>query len=283
MIVATCEYFVFDSQRATSFLQNHTQLALVHMSDHYTRVTTGGSPLKTDAPVVGILFGHGSAIVDAEDIPLDDPTKAVELHQAVFPQNVVVGCYRVTQTEGEPTADDIRQVQALQQAFGGSSSLYFGLLQVNPKGNGNNNNNQEENLPLQLFTLQDNVLVAVQDWHLTTAAAAERIAVERVLRDKPAQDQENEINQAWMALDARLQQLMEYLPTTTTVSPPTAEHLELWRQVQGLLAQAHLLRTDAVSSSNNLLPQNVAVLAKTVDAIAWYTDKFRLLYEVKGR
>ena len=262
------------------------------MSDHYTRVTTGGSPLKKDAPVVGILFGHGSAIVDAEDIPLDDPTKAVELHQAVFPQNVVVGCYRVTQTEGEPTADDIRQVQALQEAFGGSSSsssLYFGLLQVNPKDNGNiNNSNQEENLPLQLFTLQDNVLVAVEDWHLTTAATAERIAVERVLRDKPAQDQENEINQAWMALDARLQQLMEYLPTTTTSASPTAEHLELWRQVQGLLAQAHLLRTDAVSSSsssssNNLLPQKVAVLAKTVDAIAWYTDKFRLVHEVKGR
>ena len=261
------------------------------MSDHYTRVTTGGSPLKRDAPVVGILFGnHGSAVVDAEDIPLDDPTKAVELHQAVFPQNVVVGCYRVTQTEGEPTAADIRQVQTLQQTFAASSSLYFGLLQVSPKGSNNNNdgNKEEENLPLQLFTLQGNVLVAVEDWHLTTAAAAERIAVERVLRDKPAQDQEDEIQQAWMALDSRLQQVMEYLPTTvSTTLPPTAEHLELWRQVQGLLAQAHLLRTDVLSSSssvasNSLLPQKVAVLAKTVDAISWYTDKFRLVHEVKG-
>lgn len=269
------------------------QLALVHMSDHYTRIRTGGSPLPLDAPVVGILFGHHNdqdspSIVDAEDIPLDDPTPAVELHQAVFPNNVVMGCYRVTAQESSPTADDIRQVQSLQQTLATTSSdtyYYFGLLHVSPKVG--DEKKQDDTLPLQLFTLQDSVLVAVEDWHLTTEAAAERIAVERVLRDKPVNDNEDQTKQAWQALDTRLQQVEEYLQTTltTTTSEPTSEQLELWRQVQGLLVQANLLRTASTGSSGNhgtMLPQQVAVLAKTVDAIAWYTDKFRMVHEVKG-
>lgn len=297
------------------------QLALVHMSDHYTRITTGGSPLPKTAPVVGLLFGHANAqaaadsdnhrlsIVDAEDIPLTEPTPAVELHQAVFPKNVVMGCYRVTATESQPTAADIRQVQSLRQALESSSSntadgggeekkkmhsqLFFGLLQVNPvvKDNSNNSNSKnddESELPLQLFVLQDNsVLVAADDWNLTTAASAERIAVERVLRDKPKQEDEAKL--AWLALDARLQQIMDFLQQTLASPPPppppansnNTQHLELWRAIQGLLVQAHLLRTQSSSGgpTTTMLPQQVAVLTKTVDAIAWYTDKFRVVYE----
>ena len=250
-------------------------------------------------------------MVDAEDIPLDDPTKAVELHQAVFPKHSVMGCYRVTTQESQPTVDDVRQIQALQKTYGTTAStsnqnnqqqevppLYFGLLHVTPKVG--DDKKEDDTLPLQLFTLQDNsVLVAVEDWHLTTAAAAERIAVERVLRDKPNVDNDDQTKQAWQALDIRLEKVIEYLETTITVatsgdattttttpSPsPTLEQMELWRQVQGLLVQANLLRTTMTKNDddyNGTLPEQVAVLAKTVDAIAWYTDKFRLLFEVKG-
>ena len=154
--------------------------------------------------------------------------------------------------------------------------MYFGLLQVNPPA-------EDDTLPLQLFRLDGTVLVAVPEWHLTTAAAAERIAVERVLRDKPAAPEEATA-QAWMALDTRLQQVVEYLSTTVGTTP-TPEQLELWRQVQGLLVQAHLLRAQTTTSANTnpILPQQVAVLAKTVDSIAWYTDKFRLVHEGKGK
>lgn len=284
------------------------------MSDHYTRVTTGGSPLPKEAPVVGLLFGHthsggaenAPAIVDAEDVPLDAPTPAVNLHKAVFPQNVVMGCYRVTPTESQPTAADIRQVQSLQKALLSAAAvssetspnasndetekklmneqLYFGLLQVNPRVKDvttSSQSDEESELPLQLFILQDSVLVAVEDWHLTTAASAERIAVERVLRDKPKSEHNDDAKVAWQALDARLQQLEEFLQLSATVSPPDPQHLELWRAIQGLLVQANLLRSTG-GRETNLLPQQVAVLAKTVDAIAWYTDKFRVVYEAKG-
>lgn len=335
------------------------------MSDHFTRVTTGGSPMPKQAPVVGLLFGHTNdatrekdttssntggidassssyfaagetkhhsllSIVDAEDIPLAEPVPAVDLHQAVFPKNVVVGCYRVTLAESQPTAADIRQVQALARALATTTTttassnssdggqvkpkmlegpFFFGLLQVNPKvvddgGGGKTNSGSQESsseLPLQLFVLppapDDSVLVAVDDWHLTTAAAAERIAVERVLRDKKPKQQQGDDGQvvddeaklAWLALDARLQRIMEFLQQTiattssSSSSSPMPEHLELWRAVQGLLVQASLLRTaQSGGSSTTMLPQQVAVLAKTVDAIAWYTDKFRVVYEAKG-
>ena len=267
--------------RLISFLLSNslviTQLALVHMSDHYTRITMGGSPLPKESPVVGVLFGTPGILLDAEDISLDagELQQAVQLHQAVFPQNIVLGSYRVTNKDSEPTADDLKQVMALQKTFG--TTTYFGLLYVNPVKKKESKSINEE-LPLQLFTLQDNsVLVAVEDWQLTTAAA-ERVAVERVLRDKPAREQE-QIQQAWMALDTRLQQLSEYLTHTTTTTTP--EQYEMWRQIQGLLMQARLLRTTPRQAS--LLPEQVAVLAKTVDAVAWYTDKFRVMHGVKGK
>lgn len=338
------------------------------MSDHYTRVTTGGSVLPRTAPVVGVLFGQLAAvtdspstttmaavrIVDAEDIPLqnhsnkndgsdtnntkdDDISKAVQLHQAVFPQNVVVGCYRVTATPSEPTADDTRQFLALQQQqqTTTSSCRYLGLLHVQPDATTNSNtidddDDDDDELPppLQLFqwNSEHQVWVAVEDWHLHTAAAAERIAVERVLmmsqnssssssstttnnnttKQKPQQpggekattttagndndkDEDDPLQQAWMALDKRLRQLEEYLQSTaisadTTTINPT--HLEMWRQIQGVILQAHLLRSttnaNAVNTTNTTLLEQVAALAKTVDAIAWYTDKFRIVHEVKG-
>ena len=33
-------------------------LAIIGISDHHTRVVTGGSALRTSAPVVGLLFGY---------------------------------------------------------------------------------------------------------------------------------------------------------------------------------------------------------------------------------
>jgi hypothetical protein len=33
-------------------------LAIIGISDHYTRIVSGGSALSTSSPVVGLLFGH---------------------------------------------------------------------------------------------------------------------------------------------------------------------------------------------------------------------------------
>jgi len=110
-------------------------LAIVHMSDQYTRVSSGGSPLDKTAPVVGLLFGLSNdlsceaaasttttttitttttttnknvnfnfnegplvQVLDADDIPVevsDASIEQVDLHKAVFPRHKVVGWYRV--------------------------------------------------------------------------------------------------------------------------------------------------------------------------------------------
>jgi hypothetical protein len=269
------------------------------MSDHYTRITTGGSPLPKDTAVVGILFGKQhdaktnttAVVVDAEDIPLEDPAPAVALHLAVFGQNAVVGSYRVTATlPAVPTAADLQQALTLHKAHP-ETAVYFGLLQVvsqsaaaNEKEASSKLKNDKSILPLQLFLLEGSVLIAAADWHLASAAVAERIAVERVLHDQPTDAQQNnERVQAWQALDTRLGEVMEALEQsmfTSATEPPSLAHLTLWRNVQSLLLQAHLLH-DAKTSSGppNLL--QIAVLAKTVDAIAHLTDKFRWVHETK--
>ena len=92
------------------------------MSDQYTRVSCGGSPLDKDAPVVGLLFGCKDVdgviqIRDADDIPTDvseSSTKQVNLHRAVFPQHSVFGWYRVSLQDEEPTTNDLRITQQLK-------------------------------------------------------------------------------------------------------------------------------------------------------------------------
>jgi hypothetical protein len=94
------------------------------MSDQYTRITCGGSPLDKTAPVVGLLFGNvdGDGVLqlkDADDIPTDLSETSilqVDLHRAVFPQHNVVGWYRVSKEE-EPTPNDLKVTQQLQQHY----------------------------------------------------------------------------------------------------------------------------------------------------------------------
>ena len=93
------------------------------MSDQYTRITCGGSPLDKTAPVVGLLFGNVVdgvlQLKDADDIPTDLSETSilqVDLHRAVFPQHVVVGWYRVSKEE-EPTPNDLKVTQQLQQYY----------------------------------------------------------------------------------------------------------------------------------------------------------------------
>ncbi|KAL7550163.1 hypothetical protein ACHAWF_013404 [Thalassiosira exigua] len=114
-------------------------LAIIGISDHHTRVASGGSGLPPTAPVVGLLFGHrGSSdggggggrdvsIVDAEEMEYpgsmggDDSAveegrqavrKKIELHRAVFPRHAVVGWYRVRAGGDGPNEEDLRVNQA---------------------------------------------------------------------------------------------------------------------------------------------------------------------------
>ena len=123
------------------------------MSDQYTRIRYGGSPLDASAPVVGLLFGkqqqqsvehnHNNNkknsdgvtttsttttttttcyVEDAGDIPLEDAQKQIDLHQAVFPKHQVIGWYKVVLADNgdggggdDQTEPTIEDLQQTQQ------------------------------------------------------------------------------------------------------------------------------------------------------------------------
>ena len=135
-------------------------LTIIGISDHHTRVISGGSALPRNAPVVGLLFGNQNiadntiSIVDAEEMeyPEDGNKSAlseshkqnivrkIDLHQKVFPKHVVVGWYRVhtgsdsssssDNADVVPTEDDLRmnQLEMAQYCGEGVVSPLFVLM-----------------------------------------------------------------------------------------------------------------------------------------------------------
>lgn len=311
-----------------TLLRNLMQLAIVNMSDQFTRITCGGSALSKDAPVVGLLFGHslkdGLQIVDADDIPTDRSEAAksqVSLHHAVFPLHDVVGWYRVGNSE-EPTGGDLRLTQELKAHYqdGADKPFVFSLLQVKPSKEGKEDpnmkdeGNDDDELPLNLYEVQVNdqspVLVGVENWSLQTSEA-ERIAVERVVREQPQQDlqagaksgkEETEVEAAasqpspynnymssvqssLQAMDDRVKTIIDYLERMGKGEIPP--NYSLLRQIQGLTLQLGPLQQassgpklqKAPSAKDAELLSHLAAIAKTVQSVHSYTEKFRTLHE----
>jgi hypothetical protein len=275
------------------------------MSDHYTRITNGGSPLPRTAPVVGLLFGScdETAIVirDADDIPTDKSETAstqVSLHQAVFPLLRVVGWYRVaaaSDSDKEPvTAHDLQLTQQLSKQYCDASdasdantntnTFIFALLQVQTS-----NSNTDE-LPLTLYKFDNTnatVLQAVKDSKLQTADA-ERIAVERVMREQPQTSDPRtaanaDLQTSVAAIQDRLLMIAKYLQHVQEASSnecASAADLALVRRCQSLLLRPMAPAPVLPTKSNGI--QQLALLTTTLDAVQEYADHFRVIHEAAG-
>lgn len=286
-------------------------LSIVHMSDQFTRVTCGGSPLPRDAPVVGLLFGslddaHVLQIRDADDIPTEitDATKTqVDLHRAVFPQHSVVGWYRVSSSAAavvdvEPILSDLATTQALKSHYAPTSSAFcFCLLHVQDQDKDDGSTKKEsmieDELPINLYELNHvhgtPVLVALSNWQLETSDP-ERIAVERVMKEQPPEaakinpytSQLQSVQHSLLSMSERIQILVTFLEQTQQgIIPPNHG---LLRKVQGLLYSLGPLSCSAqvsgpVVHSDAQLLSHLAIMAKTVHAVQSYTDKFRVVHE----
>jgi COP9 signalosome complex subunit 6 len=86
------------------------QLAIITMSDHYTRVSTGGGVPSPESKILGILFGVQEglqvSIFDATEVSYtvtegrivvnhDSVDKQKQLYSAVYPTYEVLGWYSV--------------------------------------------------------------------------------------------------------------------------------------------------------------------------------------------
>lgn len=279
-------------------------LAIIHMSDQYTRISCGGSPLDKDAPVVGLLFGCKDVddviqIRDADDIPTDvseSSTKQVNLHRAVFPQHSVFGWYRVSLQDEEPTTNDLRITQQLKKHYAPSSPFCFCLLKVQQEVSMKeaNNSTMSKEFPINLYELHavgnSSILLGLSNWELDTSEP-ERIAVEQVMKEQPRNVDRGashnlyvmhtkSVQHSLSSMKERVHFLISFLEETQQGKIPPNHGL--LRQVQGLVYSLGPLGTAAAVTGEEEdveLLAHLAAVAKTVNAVQSYTDKFRLLHE----
>ena len=72
-------------------------------------------------------------VLDADDIPVevsDTSTLQVDLHTAVFPKHKVIGWYRVSVNDEEPTTEDLSITKSLKVHYAPSDPFCFCLLKV---------------------------------------------------------------------------------------------------------------------------------------------------------
>eukprot|EP00532_Pseudo-nitzschia_australis_P008578 CAMPEP_0168177384 /NCGR_PEP_ID=MMETSP0139_2-20121125/8417_1 /TAXON_ID=44445 /ORGANISM="Pseudo-nitzschia australis, Strain 10249 10 AB" /LENGTH=369 /DNA_ID=CAMNT_0008096415 /DNA_START=184 /DNA_END=1290 /DNA_ORIENTATION=- len=335
-------------------------LAIVHMSDQYTRISSGGSPLDKTAPVVGLLFGfsddqaaaatakptsnHSNSnssssntnanegplieVLDADDIPVEvseTSTLQVDLHKAVFPKHKVVGWYRVVAShteneEIEPTPEDLVITKLLKghYASSDSESFCFCLLKVQKESQEDNDDaamktedatttatdTLNKELPINLYELHNfnnnTVLVGLSNWHLDTSPA-EQIAVERVMKEQPFDElgedgssqspshnpfvlETSAIGHSLTSMKDRVGVLTTYLREIQEGKRPV-DHVIL-RQIQQIVASLGPLSSLAACTNEGeeeelQLLTHLAIVARTVNSMQSYTEKFRLVNEEK--
>lgn len=261
--------------------------------------------MDKDAPVVGLLFGCKDEegvvqIRDADDIPTDITeahSSQVELHRAVFPQHSVLGWYRVSSLDEEPTPDDLKTTQQLKLHYAPSFPFCFCLLQVDQKQKAMEDtaaSTMSKELPINIYEIHvvenKSILLGLSNWQLETSEP-ERIAVERVMKEQPLEvdgsashniyvTHTKSIQHSLNSMKERVQYLIRFLEGTQqgTIPPNYA----LLRKVQSLLYSLGPLGNAATSSGDDddaELLGHLAAVAKTVGACQSYTEKFRLMHE----
>lgn len=299
-------------------------LSIVHMSDQYTRISSGGSPLKTNAPVVGLLFGLSDdssstnsedryiQILDADDISIDvsdSSTIQVELHLAVFPKHKVVGWYRVSDENEEPTPDDLEITTKLKERYTSAGGFFcFCLLKVKstPDSNDRKMSNAtaydtlSKDLPINLYEIQKiddrfPVLLGLSNWELETSPS-ERIAIERVMKERPveldcdATVADNNpfviecktMQHSLISMKERVHVLVKYLDDVQSRMMPADP--SVLRQIQQIVSSIGPLSKFAARSNEGeeedvQILAHLALVARTVNAIQCYTEKIRIVRE----
>jgi hypothetical protein len=267
--------------------------------------------LDKKASVVGLLFGLHSPgpllhVSDADDIPVevsDASTLQVNLHKAVFPQHTVVGWYRVSTENDEPTAEDLNITRTLQAYYASTDSFCFCLLHVQKKvdhddfsmtGDDSAMSAFNEDLPINLYELHqvdDNVvLLGLSNWELETSEP-ERIAVERVMKERPAEVDDGSPSQNPFVLETKaIQHSLASMKDRVQVLASSLEAMQegkipfdpvLLRRIQALVCSLGPLSEKANSGGDEdvQILAHLAIVAKTVNSMQTYTDKFRVMHE----
>jgi len=277
-------------------LTRFPQLAIMNMSDQYTRITCGGSKLKKTDPVVGLLFGvHDEkriTILNSDDIAIGkDKEEAantqISLHQAVFPLHTVRGWYRVSNKDVEPNQEDLEMTVQLASRYSPDSTFLFTLLRA--PADEESKDEKDDEFPFALFQIDDNALVAVEDWAMETSQP-ERLALEHVMRQQPREkqterEQESKFCDATEEIQFSLEVIQEHMGVIRQFLQDTENkkipvNHALIRRVKFLTTQLQPVSIEPPRSNENLskIVQQLTLLTRTTDSLKNYTTKFRSVH-----
>jgi len=277
-------------------------LAIINISDHHTRATSGGSPLSSTTPVIGLLFGYQENLtihildsIEMEDYPSEADSAHIqtniELHQTVFKTHDVMGWYRIT-PESQPKDHDLNITHVSIRKY--NENPLFLLV----SSNSNlvvvpDDNNQEDELPILLyetFVTNEGPAFRNLEFDLDTHEP-ERIAVEKVFHTQPHGHgspapsqldlQFQSLSSSLLSLDARLTTLLTYLQTNQL----THEDYPLLRNIDSLLRhypppRRNLHQKEFEEEFQDMLVlTGCATVAKTAKSVHGYVDKFKTVCE----
>lgn len=329
-------------------------LAIFAISDHFTRTRLGGSPLPTNARVIGLLFGTYSYltpdagrnrsnsnasdhvtdthtnkrtqtavhvhVMDAEDVAvsqdLDMIRTKMELHRAVYPNQRVVGWYKVTddkeQEQENVTEWDLtwhrqtvqlclmEQEEKEQKMNVSVSPVVLFMRQQEAEDNTYNMDptsaiKEEDILPLSMYQLQESSVnnnhdsgVAFVDVKFElNSKETERISMEHLFKSQTTKKTSGVLAQMESSIDqlnSRISVLLQYLHAVQKSELPP--NFELLRRINGLLHQISatnqyldedILRQSSNSYIDSSILCQLATLTKTIQSLQGLTEKSSLV------
>mmetsp|Transcript_2014 Transcript_2014/g.3081 ORF Transcript_2014/g.3081 Transcript_2014/m.3081 type:complete len:311 (-) Transcript_2014:130-1062(-) len=273
-------------------------LAIVGVSDHFTRVKLGGSKQDASSPIVGILFGKQTeqevSIYDALEVAYDETSKNFgklqfddefvqkqkELFTAVYKDRDILGWYTVAT---EATSEHLALHKQFAQKY--NENPLFLLMDPAPRL-------ESKELPIEIFEYE---LHVVQDtptmlfvpipWQLETLQA-EQIAMEQVAKTSSSDAQ----SALYESLDSSLNTLTQRINTMVTYLEKIQQNqlpidYAILRDVAAIAdklpnfdSDSHLLHADLSCDYNDALTISyLAALTKQASALFDLTDKFNVI------
>lgn len=271
-------------------------LAIVGVSDHYSRVEGGSAIQDGSRLVIGLLFGKQdgseSCIYDALELIYDSEgrvdqsfmKKQTELYTAVYKDREVLAWYAVCSSAGGEHVALHRDFVA----YNDSSPLLFLMMDPSPS------NDDSKDLPITIFEYEEanpqrSATLVSLPFSLETFQA-EQISMEQVASPSSIDALDSHIetvDSSLKTLRRRVAVMTEYLDQVSSGTRKDVDH-DLLRQIANLCDQL----PDASSSKNDdddLVDYNdslavayLATLTKSAASISQLTDNFLFIHHSGG-
>lgn len=237
----------------------YLQLAVVAMAEHGTRNTEQ----HPHTPATGLLFGTAEGIIDAVDVPESAFDTVVALQMAVYPHQHVVGWYRVgtVNTTSMISPSDLKMSRNVKHRF--PEARYLLTL--------------DGTSDVAIFALEDDnanepILINIE-FRLETATA-ERIAVERLLREDKGAAKMIQMNNSVETLADRMDTLLKYLETADNCDPSNL------RRIQSVICNVRFLHHTSNDPTADI--EGLVSLADVVALSRAYTETSKLKHKSTG-